>query len=272
MYDYGDQIPMAIAVRDGAGTLVNPVAVTLTIVKPDETVVTPTVSLPPAVTGRPLYIHTADAIGRHRWRMETATPAGAETGVFTVRSNAPRWIISLEEARGQLNINTTAGDVELGEYLQVATDIVESLIGPVANLTVTEEIHDGGPHILLNHVPVVSVTSVVNVDDATLTYGSTDYALNKQSGVLRRVGAARFVGPVKVTYLAGRSNQTPETAIAAAKVIIQHLYRSQQLRPTGPPAPVGDNVGVVPLLGFAVPNAAVQMLTPISRRRVWLAG
>ena len=90
--------------------------------------------------------------------------------------------------------------------------------------------------------------------------------------VIRRNGATSFTGPVKVSYIAGRSNVTPEAAIMAAKVIIQHLFRSQQLRPAGPPAPASDAAATVPMLGFAVPNAAVQMLMPHSRRRAWLAG
>jgi hypothetical protein len=272
VHDFGDQIPLSIAVRDGSGVLVNPVAVTLTITKPDGSVITPVVPMPPTTTGRPLYIHTADAVGRHVWRMETATPAGAHSGVFTVRTNAPRWIISLDEARAQLNVTGTSGDLELEEYLQVTTDIVENIVGPVVNVPVTEEIHDGGVAILLNRVPVVSIVSVENLADATVTYGASDYLLNKQSGVLRRYGATSFVGPVKVSYIAGRSNLTPDAAIMAAKVIIQHLFRSQQLRPSGPPAPGSDAVATVPMMGFAVPNAAVQMLMPHSRRRAWLAG
>lgn len=273
MYDLGEQVPISVTVRDASSALVNPATATLVITKPDETVVPgTTVTLPPATTGKPLYIYTPDTVGRHTWRMTTTTPAGSQVGTFYVRTGAPRWLISLEEARMQLNITGTTGDVELEEYLQVATDIVENIIGPVVNLPVTEEIHDGGPNILLNRVPVVSIVSITNADDATLIYGATDYALNKQSGVIRRVNATSFTGPVVVSYIAGRSNQTPEAAIAAGKVIIQHLYRSQQLRPMGPPAPQSDAAATVPMMGFAVPNAAVQMLTPHSRRRAWLAG
>lgn len=273
MYDLGDQVPISVTVRDASNALVNPVAATVTIIRPDDTVVPgTTVTMPPAVTGKPLYIHTADMVGRHTWRMTTITPAGSQSGVFTVRTGNPRWILSLEEARAQLNVTGTTGDTELEEYLQVTTDIVENIIGPVVNLPVVEEIHDGGGVILLNRTPVVSVVSVSNWADSTITYANTDYLLNKESGVLRRLGGSAFAGPVAVSYVAGRSNQTPEAAITAAKVIVQHLFRSQQLRPAGPPAPTADNTPTVPMLGFAVPNAAVQMLMPHSRRRVWLAG
>jgi hypothetical protein len=273
VYDLGDQIPLSVTVRDAAGTLVNPATVTLTITLPDETSTAPAVPLPPVTTGKPLYAHVGGAVGRHRWRMETTGPAGAHGGVFTVRSGAPRWIISLEEARAQLNMAGTDADAELEEYLQATTDIVESITGPIVNLSVTEEIHDGGAAIVLNRTPVVSVVSIENLADPGITYGASDYHVSKSSGVIRHLGGAGFVGPVKVAYTAGRSNQTPEGAITAAKVIVQHLWRSQQIRPTGPPSPVAtDNTPTVPLLGFAVPNAAVQMLTPHSRRRTWLAG
>lgn len=273
MYDLGDQVPISVTVRDANGTLINPLSAALTITKPDGTLVPGiVVPFPPTVTGRPQYNYTTDQVGRHVWRMTTTTPAGSQSGVFTVRTGNPRWIISLEEARAQLNATGTAGDVELEEYLQVTTDIIENIIGPVVNVPVIEEIHDGGPAILLNRTPVVSIVSVENWADASIAYTASDYLLQKESGVLRRYGATAFAGPVKVSYIAGRSNLTPEAAIMAAKVIIQHLFRSQQLRPTGPPAPSSDNTATVPMLGFAVPNAAVQMLMPHSRRRVWLAG
>lgn len=273
MYDLGEQVPVSVTVRDANNALVNPVSATLTIIKPDGTTVPgTTVTLPPATTGKPLYIYTTDTVGRHSWRMTTTTPAGSQTGVFTVRTGTPGWILSLDEARAQLNATGVTGDAELEEYLQVTTDIVENIIGPVVNQTITEEIHDGGATILLNRVPIVSVVSIENWADATVTYGASDYLVNKQTGVIRRLNASWFAGPVKVSYIAGRSNATPEAAITAAKVIIQHLFRSQQLRPSGPPAPTGDAVATVPMLGFAVPNAAVQMLMPHSRRRVWLPG
>lgn len=272
MYDLGDQIAMSVTVRDTNGTLINPVTVGLVVTKPDGTIAAgTTVPMPPAITGRPVYFYTTDMVGRHVWRMSTTTPAGSETGVFYVRTSAPRWILSLEEARAQLNTTGTQQDSELSEYLQVTTDIVENIIGPVANLPSVEEVHDGGYAILLNRTPVVSIESITNLADASITYGSTQYVLSRHSGVVRPL--SRFAGPVKVTYTAGRANQTPEAAITAAKVIIQHLFRSQQLRPTGPPSPGGnDNTATVPMLGFAVPNAAVQMLLPHSRRRVWVAG
>lgn len=273
MYDLGDQVPISVTVRDVNGTLINPLSAALTITKPDETTVpSVVVPFPPAVTGRPQYNYTTDTVGRHTWRMVTTTPAGSQTGVFYVRTGTPRWIISIEEARAQLNITGTSGDAELEEYLQVTSDIVENIIGPVVNRTVTDEVHDGGPAILLNRTPVVSITSITNWGDPSITYGAPDYLLNKQTGVIRRYGASAFNGPVLVSYVTGMSNQTPESAITAAKVIVQHLFRSQQLRPVGPPAPTADATATVPMLGFAVPNAAVQMLMPHSRRRVWLAG
>lgn len=273
MYDLGEQVPISVTVRDASNVLVNPTSATLVITRPDGTIVPgTTVTLPPATTGKPLYIHTTDMVGRHTWRMTTTVPGGAQTGVFYARTGTPGWIISLDEARAQLNTTGVTGDAELEEYLQVATDIVENIIGPVANVTMAEEIHDGGAVILLNRTPVVSVTSIENIADAAIVYGASDFLLNKQSGVIWRNGASGFAGPVKITYTCGRANQTPEAAITAAKVIIQHLYRSQQMRPSGPPSPLSDAAATVPMLGFAVPNAAVQMLMPHSRRRTWLAG
>lgn len=274
MYDLGDQVPISVTVRDASGVLVNPAAATLGITKPDGSTITPGVPLPPVTVGKPQYNYLSDTVGRHVWRMVTATPAGSQSGVFYVRTSDPRWIISLDEARAQLNVTGSTGDAELEEYLQVTTDIVENIIGPVSNLDVVEEIHPAGRSILLNKLPVVSITSITPVDLNTgIVYSAVDYVLNKKAGIITRPYGAYFGSPVTVAYVAGRSNQTPEAAIMAAKIIIQHLYRSQQLRPSGPPVPgLNTNEPMVPMLGFGVPNAAVQMLMPHSRRRVWLAG
>jgi hypothetical protein len=69
-------------------------------------------------------------------------------------------------------------------------------------------------------------------------------------------------GPLRVTYVAGR-RIVPAAITAAAKIILQHLWRTQQ----GPGRPQRgvddfDVTEPIPGLGYAIPNRAVQLLEP----------
>lgn len=121
-------------------------------------------------------------------------------------------LITLEEAKVGLGIVDTNTDYD--ERIQ---SLIDSASGQIENYcqtyfirrTVSLEPVDGGrSQIFLRFSPVVSVTSIA--DDASHTVPSTDYYLDKETGILRHWG--KFPIPVNtsgmrtkwyVTYIAG---------------------------------------------------------------------
>jgi hypothetical protein len=254
----GAQVPLAIDVEDGNGVPVNAGSVTLTITKPAGTTDTPTVPAP-SPTGHYEVDYTTTAQGRHTFRWVTTTPAGAYEGVFDVRSGTPKWIIGLDDAKTQLNITSTGDDAELTGYLDAATAIVEDAIGPVANRVVTEY-HDGGSTVLvLRKLPVVEITSVTPVATGSSALTVADLYVTS-AGIVRYRGGGWFPSSLEVTYVAGRSNQSPPAARLAAQIIVQHLWRTQH---GGSPVPYPGGEETVPTgFGYAVPYRALELLRP----------
>jgi hypothetical protein len=142
-------------------------------------------------------------------------------------------LITLEEAKIALGIDESNTD-----YDTRIESLIDSASGSIENYcqtyflqrTVTAEPVDGGvSKIFLRFSPVVSVSSIV--DDAAHTVPSSDYYLDKETGMLRHWG--RFPIPVAtsgmrtkwyVTYVAGwfASIETVDAALkdACAKFVV----------------------------------------------------
>jgi hypothetical protein len=157
---------------------------------------------------------------------------------------------SLDDLKAHLNITDSDNDDELLGMLDAATDVTESIVGPLAGGTVTETHYGLSSDVLvLRQVPVAALVSV----SGRLW---PDGAL----GTLRLVSGYRFAGDVTVTYTTGR--EAPAAVRLAVLIIAAHLWETQ--RGSAPVGPLSTDDGTVSGLGFAIPNRARELLAPFA--------
>ncbi|MFF4347534.1 head-tail connector protein [Streptomyces sp. NPDC001530] len=175
-------------------------------------------------------------------------------------------LLTLTEAKAQLDIDGTGDDVELQVYVDALTAAIERHVGPVENRAVTETTTDGGATLCLSHIPVVTLTSLVPVLTAGKAVQVSDVAVDAATGVLRRKDGAPFCGgPWTATYTAGRGS-VPPTIKLAALILLQHLWRTQYGASRGLSGIGGGEdfsvTEAVPGWGYAIPNRVLQLLEP----------
>lgn len=175
-------------------------------------------------------------------------------------------LVTLDEAKRQLDIDSTAHDVELELYIDGLTPVIESYVGPVEDRVVTELTDVHGGVVCLNTTPVVTITSMAPALTGGQAYTPDQLHVDSASGVVRLLsGGSLYGGPWTVTYTAGRGS-VPATIKLAALILLQHLWRTQNgaARGGGP----ADDYAVtepVPGFGYAVPNRVLQLLEPYKR-------
>ncbi|MET9517035.1 hypothetical protein [Streptomyces sp. NPDC002994] len=261
-FDLGAVVPLATTVRDAAGALANAGAMQLHLSLPDST--TTTVAVAPASTGTYTYDYPSVQAGRHtvRW-LATGINAGAYTDVFDVREATPPAILSLADAKKHLNKIGTTDDDEVRFWVEATTRAVEWFVGPVVVRTVTE-MHDRpwARQIALLQAPVLAVTALNAVRSGGTSYTVDEFDVDNETGIVSRLDGGRIHGPLRITYTAGR-RIIPAHFSAAARIILQHLWRTQQ--GPGRPQMGTDDYSVtepIPGLGYAIPNRALQLLDP----------
>lgn len=172
-------------------------------------------------------------------------------------------LLTLADAKAQLNIATDANDAELTAYINACTAIIERYVGPVENRTVTEILDSKGLTMAVTQVPAASLTSVTPVLSNGLQLSVSDLVLDGTAGVIRRLDGSLFGGgPWRVEYAAGRGQIDP-TINVAARILLQHLWRTQRGSGRGPVIAGGDDYdGNEPVVGwgYAIPNRVLQML------------
>jgi hypothetical protein len=261
-FDLGAVVPLGTTVRDASGVLVSSGNMALIITLPDQTT-TMVATVEPETVGTYRYDYQTVQPGRHvvRWLGTGVNPA-AYTDNFDVREAAPPAILSLADAKAHLNIVSSAHDDELRGWVEAVTAAVETFTGPVVIRTVVEEHNTCGQTTLaLRQTPVLSLTSLTSV-----LSGGTSYAVDgldvSSWGTVRSLTGSPFHGVLRATYVAGRQ-VVPAAISSAAKIILQHLWKTQQ----GPGRPQRglddfDVTEPMPGLGYAIPNRAVQLLEP----------
>lgn len=268
-FDLGDTVRLRGDCRNAGGTLTNATTAVLTITLPDGTTATPSVTNPPASTGEYFVDYTSVQAGRHGVRWVFTAPAAAYTDMFDVRAAAPPLILSLADARQHLQIpaSDTSADEQMRGWLESVTELVESLCGPVVRRTVVED-HSiqgwGVTELALRRTPVLSVTSAIGVLTGSASYDIAGLSVDS-NGILRRLDGGRMSGLLRVTYSAGRAI-VPANLSSAARIILQHLWRTQYgasraLAGLGG----GEDFAVTePIAGFgyAIPNRALQLMEP----------
>jgi len=199
--------------------------------------------------------------GRHAWRLVTSGPTTAYSDVFDVRPAVPAGIVSLADARAQLNMGPTetGDDDELRGFIGAATGAVERALGRVVvrrSFTDRFEVGSAVAELLLRNVPVLSLTSVISADGAT-TWSTASLRVDAETGLVTVASGAAFTGALDVTYQAGEV-VIPEDYRLAALIIVQHLWETQ--RGTMGVQLGGDTEPYMPGRGFAIPRRALELL------------
>ncbi|MFF2773352.1 head-tail connector protein [Streptomyces sp. NPDC058052] len=171
-------------------------------------------------------------------------------------------LLTLAEAKAQLSITTTTSDTELEAYIEAITSAIEGIVGPVENRTVIELVEARGPTMTLLQAPVVSLTSFVPVRDGGTALDVAGLYLYGAIGEVRRKNGSSFCGgPWTATYTAGRGT-VPATINLAARIFLQHLWRTQYGSARGAASSADDYDVNEPVIGYgyAVPNRVLELL------------
>lgn len=260
-FDLGDTVRLTAECRDADGTLTTADTATLTVTLPDGSTVSPSVPVPESA-GQYVYDYVTDTPGRHSVRWVFAGPATAYTDMIDVRPADPGLILSLANAKAQLNITSNRSDDEIRGWLESVTDLVAQFTGITVRRSFTDLITlppSGARAFVLKHSPVISLTSV---DGDTGAVASLD--VDSATGVVRPVSGGLVSGSFRVTYSAGRA-EIPAPIRGAALIILQHLWRTQRNASRGPVPGGGSDFSVsepIPGLGYAIPNRALQLMEP----------
>ena len=229
-YTVGDQLPFAANIYDSSGNLADGSSVTLTLIAPDGTTTTPSVTH--VSTGVYTCTATASMAGRYlgQWSSSGAN-AGGEPQAFWVLPATP--IVTVAEFKRHLGVVLTEDDDELSIFIAAAIPIVESVAGPLTSQTITETF-DGGRHeVRLRYLPT-AVTSVTEFG-RTLT-ANTEYIVNTDYGFVRRgttyFNLAFFDGSqnITVTYTTGPT-VVAANAQMAVKEMAKYLWRQVKTDP-----------------------------------------
>lgn len=277
-YAYGEPVTLTLTDSTGAtANLANYADVVLTIVQPDGTNVTLKKS-DATLTANP-YVFQPTQSGRHVYYYVTTTPNGASSAQpFEVETAGVAPLVSLADAKAQLNITDASQDDELQGFIDAATAVVEGIVGPVVRRTYTE-VHDGGgPFIVLNNPPIISVTSVtemVGPTAYTLTdaeidtvTGAYSYSIDSyERGVIARRWSGGIVGPfvggvrnIQVVYVSGRTS-VPAPVRMGALLLIEHMWeQTQRGNSTNQPVPGVDEADVP--YGSSKETQAFGLLAP----------
>jgi hypothetical protein len=270
-YPNGQPIRVSTTITDLTGTLVNAGSLSLTVQKPD---VTQQVYSSPVndSTGKyhqdiPATDLTQNGHYLYVWTA-TGTGAGVSRGDFDVFDPFEPAILPLQDAKDALNIPqaTTSYDAELQIFVDAVTADMEQLTGgPAVNRTIVErvELAKNNTILVLRKRPVVSVTSVVDLASG-VSLSLTDIEIDTNAGIVRR--KLEFPWLVyqpycTATYVAGWGTAVPAAFNLAARIVVQHLWRTQRGPYTRGYGGQPDET-LLPGMAFAWPNAALEILAP----------
>ena len=249
------------------GVLVNATSVALAITLPDGTSGgTPTVTNPPATTGKYVYdltpsVQEGDHVGLWTFTMATGRVV-KYTEVIPVTSTSPRWILSLPAAKKHLNISLddTTDDAEIVDWLAGITPMIEEMVGACVPRTVIDYAEGGSYVIRTSVTPVLSITSIGPYLTSGTSYTPALLKVDADGRIRRLTGLPFPVGPYEITYVAGR-RPISANIVQASKLILAHLWETQR-GPARLPLQGGVDTTVIPGFGYAIPNRAVELLRP----------
>ncbi|MEV4173983.1 hypothetical protein [Nonomuraea sp. NPDC049709] len=259
-YAFGAAVHLATTVKDLAGAPVTPTTITLSIMLPDGSVDGPFVPVSDGGGGAYHYDFTPTQAGRHIARWVTTGPVGADEETFDVSAQwAGAGVISMRAAKKQLNIDEDDhdDDEEIADHIRSTTAVCERYAGALVRATHVEK-HMGGYGLALNHAPVLELVSVVAIQTGGVDQAVTDLDLDGPTGIVTRLDGGRMCGPVRVTYVAGRT-EIPANVTQAAKIQVQHLWETQRGTMGGVRVGGSDEV-YDPRFGFTIPRRVIELL------------
>jgi hypothetical protein len=255
-------------VYDETGTPVTPGAIALALFDPmgDPILPAPSIGAPDGAHQHHHDIIPTEA-GLFSGLWSSANPTTSKLFRFEVSATVNQGLISLEDAKNHLDKSSTVDDDELEEMISVATEIVESKVGPVLVRQVVER-HDVGQSLWLQEYPVVEVVSIAPWLEFGIGYAVGLTRLEAETGRLERLDGYPFTGgPFMVTYRAGRP-VVSKAITHGAREVIRHLWETQRGGTTfvGPgPDPGEDEMFVVSGREYTVPRRVLELLAPEAR-------
>lgn len=260
-YEVGQTITFGLRVTDANGAPANVgVTPTCTVSRPDGTTTVASVSNPAVGS----YVASVPSTLPGRWLAQW-TGSGANSGGMPYSDSAdvwpaePRMIISLADARAALNLPSAAvvNDDELRLYIAAATDVIESIVGPVLPTSRTYEIvaDRRSVSVLLPAYP----ESVTEVREDGVTLPATAYRL-RPGGVLSRTYGT-WGDVVEVVADIGWTS-IPPSVILAAREQVRFLWQVGQNGQRPAVGTTSGGAGYVAAMpqGFAVPRRVIELL------------
>ena len=212
------------------------------------------------------------AAGHYQWvATSTGTGAGAAFGEFDVFDPFETSVLPLQDALDALNAQgaTAANSNEILQYVETIQGCLERMTGgPLVNKAISERAEIQGAYtvLLVRQRPLVSVTSIVSVASGQAIDISAGLDLDPNAGTIRRKLGYPFYGPyftwlpaMTVNYVAGWGTSVPAAFGTAARIIIQHLWKTQHGPSVRPGMAIEDTV-TIPGFGFAIPDQAAELL------------
>jgi len=266
--DLGDVLRLEFTNRSGAGIPVSSSEVMLTITLPDGTDAV-LEDIEPVAEGVYQYDYVTTQAGRHKVHWVAGPPApGAHSEAFDVLPADLPHIISLADAKAQLNIETSHEDDEIRDYISAVTWVVERHISRATyRRSITEEyVIEPGGLLVLNWPPVVQIESMSAVN-GSYTWDPASLHCSP-SGVVTSPWGRTPEGHVAVTYTAGEA-LVPYNIQMAARIVLQSAWQTQRGSRQGSQAqaPWGaakagglENSMNIVGKGFEIPTSALMLL------------
>lgn len=186
-------------------------------------------------------------------------------------------LVTLDDVKDYLNETNSDDDAELTDVILRASTIL--LNHPLYRLAAavtsyTQDWTAGGEVILLDHLPVVAITSVTEYSGgvgtvlaaepiSTASFTDYGYRLDQNAGILTRLSGGYptcWYGNVRVVYTAGYAT-VPDDVRQAALDLVAHLWETQR----GTAASAFDETVPLGVSGYLLPNRVGEALANYRR-------
>lgn len=283
----GTQVPLTWTSTDTTGTPFEGDVVVLTVTAPDGTTSTPAITR--AGGGQYETGYQTSQAGHHlvAWTATATGPpalADAYADTFEVQPAQDGTIVSLAEAKEILHLtSTTQFDSIIQGKNAAITNWIEYVCGPVVQQTITETIPARGTETILSKPPVLELLPWTQVPPELANLGITvavppspmlrtrvygiEWPLTQlycdlRKGIVTHTSGLPFYYCAYLwQYRAGRV-VIPGGIYEASKIALEHLFEIERGGSGSGDMSEGESETADTGFGFAVPNRAIELLTP----------
>lgn len=285
----GAQVPLAWTSTDTTGAPFEGTTVTLTVTAPDGTTGTPAITHLGGGSYQAAYTTTQPGHHKVAWTAAAAGPpalADAFADTFEVQPADDPTIVSLAEAKEILHLTgTTQFDAIIQGKNAAITNWVEYVCGPVVQQTVLETLPARGTEVILSRPPVLELVAWTQVPAELANLGITvpvppspmirtrvygvEWPLTQLYCDLRRgivthtSGLPFYYCSYIWQYQAGRL-VIPAGIYEGAKIALEHLFQVERGGTGSSDLSEGESETTDTGFGFAVPNRAMELITPFA--------